>query len=72
MQMKPVVDGVERDVAGEANIVRVDLLSEAGQSLARRYGVEATPTFLFFDRDGRVVETSLRLDREAALARLRS
>lgn len=66
------MDGIERDVAGAAAVVRIDLLSASGRELARRYGVELTPTFLFFDRHGTLVETTRRIDRDAALARLRS
>lgn len=72
MQLKPVVDGVEREVGGAARVVRVEFTTEAGAALARRYGVTFTPTFLFFDRRGTLVETTFRLDREAALARLRA
>lgn len=66
------MDGIERDLAGAATVVRVDLLSESGREIARRYGVEFTPTFLFFDRGGVLVETTRRLDRDAALILLRS
>jgi thioredoxin-like negative regulator of GroEL len=48
-----VVDGLERDLAGRAVVVRVDIQSEAGAALAARYGIESVPAFLAFDRDGR-------------------
>ncbi len=72
MQAKPVVDGIEREVGDSAKVVRLDLLSEPGQTIARRYGVEFTPTFLFFDRRGALVHATRLLDRDAALTRLRS
>ncbi len=71
MEAKPVVDGVERDLDGSARVVRVDLLSDTGARLARRYAVTFTPTFVFLDGAGGVVATAHRLEREAAVARLR-
>ncbi len=71
MQAKPVVDGIERDLAGSATIVRVDLLSDFGQTIAKRYGVQFTPTFLFLDRAAAVVLTTRTIDHDGAVSRLR-
>jgi hypothetical protein len=37
------VNGIERDVRGEAKVIRLNLLSKLGRELARRYGVTAIP-----------------------------
>jgi hypothetical protein len=70
MQVKPVVDGIERDVAGRALVVRLDLLSEAGVTIAKRFGVEFTPTFVLLDRRGAVIDTLRAVDRDAMASRL--
>jgi peroxiredoxin len=62
MQAKPVVDGIEADVDARALVLRVDLLSDAGRTIASRYGVEYTPTFVVFDR-GNVVDVFRAVDR---------
>ncbi len=66
-----MVDGLERELVGAAHVVRIDLTSEGSRVIAGRYAVEFTPTFLFFDRSGRLVERTQRIDPGAALARLR-
>lgn len=46
---KPIVNGIERDLEGTAEVVRIDLLSADGRAVARRYDVRAIPTLLIFD-----------------------
>ena len=55
------MDGLERDVKGQATVLRLDLLSGIGREAARAYGVTIVPTTLLFDGEGRVVlrETGL-------------
>jgi len=65
------VDGIRSDVGTTAQVLLVDLLGDAGMALAPRYGVEATPTFLLFERGGALVET-VRLDRAWIVSRLRA
>jgi cytochrome c-type biogenesis protein len=50
--MKPIVDGLEKQYAGKLVVIRVNIQSAAGQSLASRYGFQYTPTFIFFDATG--------------------
>ena len=42
--MGPVVDEVADDVAGQANVVKVNI--DSAPELASRYGVQSIPTFL--------------------------
>ncbi len=69
---KPIVDGLEADLSGRVDVLRLDLLSEIGREAAWRYGVRAIPSTLVIDGEGNAV---LRVDglpdagalREAAL-----
>jgi thioredoxin-related protein len=53
---KPIVDGIERDLEGEASVVRLSVLSNVGARAAQRYGVRSVPTLLVFDGQGQLVE----------------
>ena len=37
-------------------VVRLSILSQAGQEAAQRYGVKGVPTFLVFDGQGNLIE----------------
>jgi hypothetical protein len=50
------VDGIERDLAGRARVVRLNLLSRLGRDAARRHGVRGVPTLVIFDGRGNVVD----------------
>lgn len=51
--MKPAVDRLEKELCGKLVVRRVDIQSAEGRKLASQYGIEATPTFIFFDDVGR-------------------
>ena len=51
--MKPVVDRLENELRGKLVVRRVDIQSVEGRKLASQYGIEMTPTFIFFDKAGR-------------------
>ena len=53
---KPIVDGLERELEGQAQVVRLSILSKLGQEAAQRYGVRGVPTFLIFDGQGNLIE----------------
>jgi thiol-disulfide isomerase/thioredoxin len=67
---KPAVDGLEREFEGDARVVRANIQSDAGQRLARRYGIDVVPGFVVLDPAGRTV---LRINgaRGAPVAELR-
>ncbi len=50
---KPSVDRLEQELQGKLVVQRVNIQSDSGKSLAARYGVEATPTFIFLDAAGK-------------------
>ena len=47
------MDRIEQEHAGSLQVVRVDIQSEVGQELAMAYRVNATPTFILFDAQGK-------------------
>jgi len=49
------VDGLERDLDGQATVIKIDFLGSLGRELAPRYGVNVLPSLLLFDRNGQVV-----------------
>jgi thioredoxin-related protein len=60
---KPVVDRLERDLEGEAQVLRLSVLSNVGRQLAAQYGLQGVPTFLLFDGEGRMTDHQVgRLD----------
>jgi len=50
--MKPIVDGLESEYKGRLVIIRVDIQSDTGRTLAPLYDFQYTPTFIFFDDRG--------------------
>ena len=50
------MDGLERELEGQARVVRLSILSKIGQKVAQRHGVRGVPTFLVFDNQGNLIE----------------
>jgi len=46
------VDGIERDLEGQSQVIRLSVMSELGSLAARRYGVQSVPTLIIFNSDG--------------------
>jgi len=46
------VDGLENELAGRLDIIRVDIQQNVGRELAPVYDFEYTPTYIFFDAKG--------------------
>lgn len=66
---KPVVDGLERELEGRAQVLRISVISGVGADLAGRYNVRGVPTFVLLDGAGNLVYTHIGSpDREAILA----
>ena len=53
---KPIVDGIERDLKGRAQVIRLSVISEVGSQVARRYGVRGVPTLILLDAEGNLVD----------------
>ncbi len=57
--MKPIVDGIEKRFKDHLLVIRVDIQSETGRTLAPIYGFQYTPTFIFFDAQGKELWRSI-------------
>lgn len=49
------MDRLEAQLAGQAVVVRLNMMSAVGSSLAGRYGVRGVPTMVVFDGAGEVI-----------------
>jgi thioredoxin 1 len=49
--MAPIIEELQKEYAGRADIVFIDVWKNRGQ--AKKYGIRAIPTQIFFDADGR-------------------
>ena len=67
---KPVVDGIERDLKGKAEVVRLNLLSKVGREAASRYGVSSVPTTLVLDAGSKVVYRHTGMPERRAIVAL--
>ena len=57
------MDRLERDLEGQAQVLRLNAISSVGRQLSTRYGVRGVPTFLLFDGAGEMVHYQVgRLD----------
>lgn len=57
--MKPIVDGIEQQYQGQLVVIRLDIQSNTGRTLAPLYGFQYTPTFIFFDASGKELWRSI-------------
>lgn len=55
--MEPVLEKLERQYRGKAAIVFIDI--SVHRDAARRFGIRAIPTQIFFDKEGREVHRHL-------------
>ena len=68
---KPIVDGIERDLEGQAQVVRLSVMSAIGSRTAQRYGVRGVPTLIIFDGSGALVSRSTGIpNRENVVAQV--
>ncbi|MCJ7511395.1 MAG: thioredoxin family protein [Anaerolineales bacterium] len=59
MAAKPVVDRLEEQFDPQLAVIRLNVQNAATEPLARRYGVQYTPTFLLFDGQGQILLRSV-------------
>ena len=55
LSARAVVDRLERDLEGEALVVRLNVLDAVGREVMQAYGVTLVPTFLVFDGAGNLI-----------------
>lgn len=59
------MDRLERDLEGQADVLRLSAWSGVGRQLSARYGVRGVPTFLLFDGSGQMAHYQVgRLDAD--------
>ena len=51
-RLKPVVDGLERELGERLLVIRLNIQEQVGRELAPVYGFDFTPTFIYFDESG--------------------
>ena len=67
------MDRLERDLEGEAQVLRLSIWGGVGRELAARYGVRGVPTFLLFDGAGQMVHYQVgKLDADRVMAEIDS
>ncbi len=49
------MDGIERELEGDAKMLRLSVTNDVGRSLAMRYNVRGVPTLVLLDGSGNVV-----------------
>ena len=52
-QMQPVMKSIEQKFGKDVKVVFHDVWTEAGAPFAKQYGIEAIPTQVFLDKDGK-------------------
>jgi thiol-disulfide isomerase/thioredoxin len=73
LAVKPTVDRLEVEAGDRLQLIRLDIDEEPGKLLLKEYGVTFTPTFIYFDKDGKKIqESTLVLDRPRILYDLES
>jgi hypothetical protein len=50
-----MVDRLERELEGQARVVRLDVFGRVGREIAQQHHVMSMPTFLVFDGDGNLL-----------------
>jgi thioredoxin-related protein len=64
------VDGLEKDLKGQAEVARLSILSEVGREVGQRYGVRSVPTFLIFDGEGTLIGREVGFPNRGRIASL--
>jgi len=52
-QMQPIMKSIEEKYGKDVKVVFHDVWTEAGAPYAKQYGIEAIPTQVFLDKDGK-------------------
>ena len=67
------MDRLERDLEGQAQVLRLSATSGVGRQLGARYGVRGVPTFFLFDGNGEMVSYQVgRIDADQVKAEVKA
>jgi len=61
------VDGLERELENQAQVLRLNVMNSVGGELAMRYGVRGVPTFVLLDGVGKVMLTQVGMPDRAEI-----
>ncbi len=61
------MDGIEQDLEGQAQVLRLNVMDDVGGALATRYGVRGVPTFVLLDGAGEAALTQAGIPNRAEL-----
>ena len=64
---KPIVDGLEKELTGKADVIRLNAMTSIGQQAAAHFGVRGLPTLVLVDGNGQVVLTQVGIIRSGAV-----
>lgn len=65
---RPIVDGIERELVGKLDVLRVNVAEDVGQEVRERFGSRMVPTVILLDADGvERYRTEGRLPRKSAI-----
>jgi thiol-disulfide isomerase/thioredoxin len=65
---RPIVDNIERDLAGTLDVLRVNVAEAVGQEVRERFGATMVPTIIVLDEHGTErYRTEGRLPRKRAI-----
>lgn len=51
--MQPIMEEIEKEYAGQVDVVFHDVWTADGQPYAQKYGIRVIPTQVFLDKDGK-------------------
>ena len=69
-QMQPVMKSIKEKYAGQVNVVFHDVWTEAGSPYAKQYNIEAIPTQVFLDENGKEFSRHLGFFAEEELIKV--
>lgn len=52
MSLRPKVDGLEKELRGKVNVIRLDIRDTMGKYAAEKYRIKMVPFFMIFDNNG--------------------
>jgi len=52
MRAEPIVNGLEKEWAGQVQVVQIDIQDRSNRALIERVDARFTPTFILFDAGG--------------------
>jgi thiol-disulfide isomerase/thioredoxin len=64
---KPIVDGLEKDLEGKADVIRLNAMTSIGRQAAAHFGARGLPTLVLVDGNGEVVLTQVGIIRARAV-----